>query len=207
MRGFLIEVPPIRKPLKLCLFTLKVLYDIVVANVQVAKLVLGPKDKLRPAFVEVPMAIGNEFALATLTSIISLTPGTVSACLSADRRVLMVHALDVPDVDALISDVKRNYEAPLLEIFECSPICDSALHGRAWNSRRAERRSPDPGPDMPDRVLALDTLYINALALIVLFGIWLASDLFFEAALLIAVMGFVSTVAVGKHMLHGDIID
>ena len=122
MRGFLIEVPPIRKPLKLCLFTLKVLYDIVVANVQVAKLVLGPKEKLRPAFVEVPMAIGNEFALATLTSIISLTPGTVSACLSPDRRVLMVHALDVPDVDALISDVKRNYEAPLLEIFECSPM-------------------------------------------------------------------------------------
>jgi len=63
------------------------------------------------------------------------------------------------------------------------------------------------GPDMPDRVLALDTLYINALALIVLFGIWLASDLFFEAALLIAVMGFVGTVAVGKHLLHGEIID
>ncbi|WP_462382883.1 K+/H+ antiporter subunit F [Pseudomonas sp. Marseille-QA0892] len=63
------------------------------------------------------------------------------------------------------------------------------------------------GPDMPDRVLALDTLYINALALIVLFGIWLASDLFFEAALLIAVMGFVGTVAVGKHLMHGDIID
>lgn len=63
------------------------------------------------------------------------------------------------------------------------------------------------GPDMPDRVLALDTLYINALALIVMFGIWLASDLFFEAALLIAVMGFVSTIAVGKYLLHGDIID
>lgn len=63
------------------------------------------------------------------------------------------------------------------------------------------------GPDLPDRVLALDTLYINALALIVLFGIWLASDLFFEAALLIAVMGFVGTVAVSKHLLHGDIID
>jgi multicomponent K+:H+ antiporter subunit F len=62
------------------------------------------------------------------------------------------------------------------------------------------------GPDMPDRVLALDTLYINALALIVLLGIWLASELFFEAALLIAVMGFVGTVAVGKYLLHGDII-
>ncbi len=63
------------------------------------------------------------------------------------------------------------------------------------------------GPTLPDRVLALDTLYINALALIVLFGIWLASTLFFEAALLIAVMGFVGTVAVGKHLLRGDIIE
>lgn len=63
------------------------------------------------------------------------------------------------------------------------------------------------GPSMVDRVLALDTLYINALALIVLLGIWLGSDLFFEVALLIAVVGFVSTVAVGKHLLHGEIID
>lgn len=63
------------------------------------------------------------------------------------------------------------------------------------------------GPDMPDRVLALDTLYINGLALIMLMGIWLASELFFEAALLIAVMGFISTVALGKYLLHGDIID
>ncbi len=63
------------------------------------------------------------------------------------------------------------------------------------------------GPDLPDRVLALDTLYINGLALIVVLGIALTSDVFFEAALLIAVMGFVSTVAVGKYLLHGDIID
>ena len=63
------------------------------------------------------------------------------------------------------------------------------------------------GPDMPDRVLALDTLYINALGLIILLGVWLASSLFFEAALLIAVMGFVSTVAVGKYLLHGEMID
>lgn len=63
------------------------------------------------------------------------------------------------------------------------------------------------GPEMPDRVLALDTLYINGLALIMLLGVWLASDVFFEAALLIAVMGFISTVALGKYLLHGDIID
>lgn len=63
------------------------------------------------------------------------------------------------------------------------------------------------GPDLPDRILALDTLYINAIALLVLFGIWLGSDLYFEAALLIALMGFVSTVAVTKYLLRGDIIE
>ncbi|SDR91832.1 multisubunit potassium/proton antiporter, PhaF subunit [Halopseudomonas litoralis] len=63
------------------------------------------------------------------------------------------------------------------------------------------------GPDLPDRVLALDTLYINAIALIVLMGMLLRSSLYFEAALLIAVMGFVGTVAVAKYLLHGDIIE
>jgi multicomponent K+:H+ antiporter subunit F len=63
------------------------------------------------------------------------------------------------------------------------------------------------GPDLPDRILALDTLYINAIAMLVLLGIWLASDLYFEAALLIAVMGFIGTVAVAKYLLRGDIIE
>ncbi|EPG9467206.1 K+/H+ antiporter subunit F [Pseudomonas aeruginosa] len=63
------------------------------------------------------------------------------------------------------------------------------------------------GPCLPDRTLALDTLYVNAIALLVLYGIWRDSDLFFEAALLIAVLGFVGTVAVAKYMLRGDIIE
>ena len=63
------------------------------------------------------------------------------------------------------------------------------------------------GPDAPDRILALDTLYINAIALLVLLGIQLGSALYFEAALLIAVMGFVGTVALCKFLLRGDIIE
>jgi multicomponent K+:H+ antiporter subunit F len=63
------------------------------------------------------------------------------------------------------------------------------------------------GPDLPDRILALDTLYINAIALLVLFGVWLGSELYFEAAVLIAVMGFIGTVAVTKYLLRGDIIE
>jgi len=63
------------------------------------------------------------------------------------------------------------------------------------------------GPDLPDRVLALDTMYINSIALIVLLGLWLNTKTYFESALLIAMLGFISTVAVCKYILRGDIIE
>lgn len=63
------------------------------------------------------------------------------------------------------------------------------------------------GPDTVDRILALDTLYINALALLVIFGVLLSSRLFFEAALLIALFGFFSTVVLCKYLLRGDVIE
>ena len=63
------------------------------------------------------------------------------------------------------------------------------------------------GPSAPDRILALDTLYINAIALLVLLGLHEASAFYFEAALLIALMGFVGTVALAKYLLRGDIIE
>ncbi|HSG02481.1 MAG TPA: K+/H+ antiporter subunit F [Marinobacterium sp.] len=63
------------------------------------------------------------------------------------------------------------------------------------------------GPSIPDRVLGLDTLYINSIALIILYGIAEASTIHFEAALLIAMLGFVSTAALCKYMLRGDIIE
>lgn len=63
------------------------------------------------------------------------------------------------------------------------------------------------GPDLPDRILALDTLYINAIALVVLLGLHLSSALYFEAALLIAIMGFVGTIALSKYLLRGDIME
>jgi len=63
------------------------------------------------------------------------------------------------------------------------------------------------GPGAPDRILALDTLYVNTIALLVLLGIHLGSALYFEVALLIAMMGFVGTVALCKFLLRGDIIE
>ncbi len=118
---FWIHPPRLRQPLKLCRFFGRVLGDIVIANLQVAKLILGPSSRLRPAFVEVPLLLEDELALTMLASVISLTPGTVSADLSDDHRTLLVHALDVADEAALVQQIKTHYEAPLLEVFRCSP--------------------------------------------------------------------------------------
>lgn len=63
------------------------------------------------------------------------------------------------------------------------------------------------GPSLPDRVLALDTMYINSIALIVLLGLFFGSPLYFEGALLIAMLGFVSTAALCKYLLRGDLIE
>lgn len=63
------------------------------------------------------------------------------------------------------------------------------------------------GPEATDRVLALDTLYVNVVALVVLLGMRQGSDLFFEAALLIALLGFAGTVALARYLSRGDIIE
>jgi multicomponent K+:H+ antiporter subunit F len=74
-----------------------------------------------------------------------------------------------------------------------------ALALNAWRLLR--------GPGIADRVLALDTLYINTLALLVLLGLWLDTKLYFEVALLIALLGFVGTVVLSKFSLRGDIVE
>jgi len=63
------------------------------------------------------------------------------------------------------------------------------------------------GPTLPDRILALDTLYVNALALLMLLGMHYRTALYFEAALMIALLGFVGTVVLSKHLLRGDIAE
>lgn len=63
------------------------------------------------------------------------------------------------------------------------------------------------GPATTDRILALDTLYINAIALLVLLGIAFDTFAYFEAALVVALLGFVGTVVLAKHVAHGDVVE
>jgi multicomponent K+:H+ antiporter subunit E len=91
--------------------------DIIIANIEVARRILGPESAIQPRFVWVPLSIANPQGLAVFASMITMTPGTLSVDITADRRWLLVHAFNVADEAALIREVQQRYERPLMEIF------------------------------------------------------------------------------------------
>lgn len=113
------ERPTIRNLPAILEYSVIVLYDIVVSNLQVAYLVLFRRgDSLRSRFVTVPLAITSPEAIVVLAGTITMTPGTVSADLSADGRSLLVHCLDTADPDGVVATIKSRYESRLRRIFE-----------------------------------------------------------------------------------------
>lgn len=118
-KGFWPDRPRIARPVAAVLLFLRVIGDIIVANIEVARLVLGPLDRLHPHFLDIPLDIDDPFVATVFASIITLTPGTVSVDIDRERRILLVHALDVTDPEAMIATIKQRYEAPLKEIFQC----------------------------------------------------------------------------------------
>jgi multicomponent K+:H+ antiporter subunit E len=95
-----------------------VLYDIVMSNITVARLVLGPTSRIRSGWVWVPLDIRDPHGIVALAGIITLTPGTLSAQLTDDRRHLLVHALQLDDEAELVRQIKQRYEDPLRRILE-----------------------------------------------------------------------------------------
>ena len=116
--GFWPEKVCIRHPLTLLKFIGIVLWDILIANVIVAKLILGNKDSLQPKFLHIPLDVEHPLAIGLLANTISLTPGTVSCDLSEDKKTLLVHGLHEEDPQATIDEIKQRYEQPLKKVFE-----------------------------------------------------------------------------------------
>ncbi|SEK55089.1 Na+/H+ antiporter subunit E [Roseovarius nanhaiticus] len=112
------ETPRGFRPLRMLIYIVIVLWDIMVANIQVAWIVLTkPNSKLRPAWVVVPLDLRQPEAITILAGTVTLTPGTVSADLSNEGHSLLVHALHTDDPDAVRDDIKHRYERRLKEIF------------------------------------------------------------------------------------------
>ena len=116
LRGLLHVSSPIRWSPALRL-TLVVTWDIVMSNITVAKLVLGPMSLPQPAWLRVPLACEHHRVNALFASIITMTPGTVSAVVDEQANCIWVHALNCDDAQAMVADMKARYEAPLLTIF------------------------------------------------------------------------------------------
>lgn len=103
---------------RMILYTLMVMWDIVVANIQVAWIVLTvPNSKLKPAWIVVPLELTQPEAITVLAGTITLTPGTVTSDLSDEGHSLLIHVLHTDDPDAVRDDIKNRYERRLLEIF------------------------------------------------------------------------------------------
>lgn len=108
----------LRNPLAMIEYAGIVLWDIVVSNVQVAYLVLFRRgDSLQSQFVTVPLALESPEAIATLAGTITMTPGTLSADVSADGRSLLVHCLETTDPAGTVAGIKSRYESRLMRIF------------------------------------------------------------------------------------------
>lgn len=123
-RGFREQQPQLKRYGLFFRYLFMVLWDIVVANLQVVKVVLGRNSALKPGFVLLPLDLTEPLPLTILAATICLTPGTVSAELlprqAENPQYLLLHVLDLHDEEQLIIELKQRYEAPLKEIFACS---------------------------------------------------------------------------------------
>ncbi len=112
--------PGVKRPLKVVSYVLLVLWDIVVANIEVALLVIGPMKRIKPGFVAVPLDLPDPLPITVLASTVTMTPGTVSAEVSADKKWLYVHVLNMPENEQeVIDSIKQRYESRVKEIFGC----------------------------------------------------------------------------------------
>jgi multicomponent K+:H+ antiporter subunit E len=109
----------LRNPRAILEYSAIVAWDIIVSNLQVAYLVLFRRaESLKSQFVVVPLELRSPEAIATLAGTITMTPGTVSADLSADGRSLLVHCLETTDPAGTVAGIKSRYERRLMRIFE-----------------------------------------------------------------------------------------
>lgn len=109
----------VEKPWAMVVYLLRLLWDIVIANVDVARRVLMPNKYLKPGWIVYPLSIREPFPATVLASSISLTPGTVSVEFADDMSCLYIHVLHLDNEKSLKEFIAKRYETPLKEIFAC----------------------------------------------------------------------------------------
>ena len=160
--------------------------------------------------MHVPLDVRDPNALAVLAMIVCLTPGTAWAELSLDRSMLLLHVFDLDDAAAIHRRHQERYERPLMEIFESDPCaCRGPCPWRCccsrwpWSAPWCACSGPvGAGPRAGARLPVHQRHADHAGA-----GHLYASSDYFEAALLIALFGFVGSTAMAKFLLRGEVIE
>lgn len=99
--------------IKLSLLFLK---ELILANIQVLKVVLKPQLNMQPAFFAYPTVLTQDWEITLLSNLITLTPGTVVVHVSDDAKTLYVHAIDIGDVDEAVAAIRDSFEKAILEV-------------------------------------------------------------------------------------------
>jgi multicomponent Na+:H+ antiporter subunit E len=94
------------------------LVEVVVANLQVARLVFVSNEKIDPAIVKLPLRVESDLEIFLLTSMITLTPGTLSLSVTDDRKELFVHVIHAPDPAAVVRSIQDGFERRILGVFQ-----------------------------------------------------------------------------------------
>jgi len=118
LHGFIGDSVHPRSPRAMLHLAGVVLWDIVMSNITVARIVLNPVSDPKPAWVEVPLEAEHPTAITLLAAIITMTPGTVSCVIDERRNSILVHALDCSDAAEMAAQIKQRYERPLRRIFD-----------------------------------------------------------------------------------------
>lgn len=105
------------RPLRIVGLVLLFVYELVLSGYRVAKLVLTPKMELKPGIFAYPLKVDRNFEITLLANLITLTPGTLSVDVSADRKTLFVHAIDCSDPDQARHDIAAGFERRIMEAF------------------------------------------------------------------------------------------
>ncbi|OGT50075.1 MAG: sodium:proton antiporter [Gammaproteobacteria bacterium RIFCSPHIGHO2_12_FULL_41_15] len=105
-----------RKGYLILKFILFLTWEIIVANIRIAYDIVTPRLRARPGVIAVPLDCKTDLEITLLANVISLTPGTLTLDVSADRKSLYLHAMYIDDVIQLKKELKRKFESPIMEI-------------------------------------------------------------------------------------------
>jgi len=118
-RWFLIDRLRIRRPYVALRLALRFAREIVQANVQIAWVVMQPRLRLRPAFIVLPLRLRDDVSITLLANMITLTPGTLTVDVAADKSALYIHCLTTADPDAVRRQIEEQFEQRIAESLEC----------------------------------------------------------------------------------------